>query len=101
VLLRELERLAAEFRDLTELDRTLPSRDNRSMAVLLETRPWLFSMLKVCGGQRPSTAKGAWRRAPRSCQMATTNCYGTVATRTARVALAPKSSTTLSASSPL
>jgi DNA-binding Xre family transcriptional regulator len=46
VLLRKLERLAAEFRDLAELDRTLPSREKRSMGVLLAARPWVFSMFE-------------------------------------------------------
>jgi DNA-binding Xre family transcriptional regulator len=46
VLLRKLERLATEFRDLAELDRTLPSRDKRSMGVLLAARPWVFSMFE-------------------------------------------------------
>ena len=46
VLLRKLERLATEFRDLAELDRTLPSREKRSMGVLLATRPWVFSMFE-------------------------------------------------------
>ena len=46
VLLRKLERLAAEFRDLAELDRSLPSREKRSMGVLLAARPWVFSMFE-------------------------------------------------------
>lgn len=46
VLLRKLERLAAEFRDLAELDRTLPSRDKFNMGVMLATRPWVFSMFE-------------------------------------------------------
>jgi hypothetical protein len=41
VLLRKLERLATEFRDLAELDRGLPSRDKRSMGLLL-----VFSMFE-------------------------------------------------------
>jgi len=44
VLLRKLERLALEFRDLAELDRSLPSREKRSIGVLLAARPWVFSM---------------------------------------------------------
>jgi DNA-binding Xre family transcriptional regulator len=44
VLLRKLERLAAEFRDLAELDRGLPSREKRGMGLVLATRPWVFSM---------------------------------------------------------
>jgi hypothetical protein len=46
VLLRKLERLAAEFRDLAELDSTLPARDKRSMGILLAGRPWVFSMFE-------------------------------------------------------
>jgi transcriptional regulator with XRE-family HTH domain len=46
VLLRKLERLANEFRDLADLDRSLPSRDKRSVAVLLASRPWVFSMFQ-------------------------------------------------------
>ena len=53
VLLRRIERLAAEFRDLAELDRTLPSADKQSMGLLLAARPWVFSMfdsLRRSGG---------------------------------------------------
>lgn len=46
VLLRKLERVAGEFRDLAELDRTVPTKDKRSMAALLAVRPWVFSMFK-------------------------------------------------------
>jgi DNA-binding Xre family transcriptional regulator len=46
VLLRKLEKLAMEFRDLAELDRTLPSQEKRSMGMLLATRPWVFSMFE-------------------------------------------------------
>ena len=46
VLLRKLQRLAEEFRDLAELDRSLPSSDKRSIAVLLASRPWVFSMFE-------------------------------------------------------
>jgi DNA-binding Xre family transcriptional regulator len=46
VLLRKLERMAGEFRDLAELDRTVPARDKRSVAALLAVRPWVFSMFK-------------------------------------------------------
>jgi DNA-binding Xre family transcriptional regulator len=51
VILRKLERLAAEFRDLAELDRSLPSREKRSLGVLLAARPWVFSMFE--GVRRP------------------------------------------------
>jgi transcriptional regulator with XRE-family HTH domain len=46
VFLRKLERLAAEFRDLAEIDRSLPSREKRSVAMLLAVRPWVFSMFR-------------------------------------------------------
>jgi DNA-binding Xre family transcriptional regulator len=46
VLLRKLERLATEFRDLAELDRSLPARDKRSMALVVAARPWVFSMFE-------------------------------------------------------
>jgi len=51
VLLRKLERLANEFRDFAELDRSLPSRDKRSVAVLLASRPWVFSMFQGLTGK--------------------------------------------------
>jgi transcriptional regulator with XRE-family HTH domain len=46
VMLRKLERLAGEFRDLADLDRSLPSREKHSFAVLLSGRPWVFSMFQ-------------------------------------------------------
>jgi len=46
VLLRRIERLAAEFRDVAELDRALPAKDKRSVAMLLAVRPWVFSMFE-------------------------------------------------------
>jgi hypothetical protein len=39
-----LERLAAEFRDLADLDRALPAREKQSVAAVLAARPWVFSM---------------------------------------------------------
>jgi DNA-binding Xre family transcriptional regulator len=47
VLLRKMERMAGEFRDLAALDRTVPSKDKRSMAVLLAVRPWVFSVFQT------------------------------------------------------
>ena len=44
VLLRKLERMSAEFRDLAEIDRSLPSREKRSVAIYLAGRPWVFSL---------------------------------------------------------
>jgi DNA-binding Xre family transcriptional regulator len=60
VLLRKLERLAAEFRDLAELDRTLPARDKRSIGFLLAGRPWVFSMFESL--RRPLPTGGASTR---------------------------------------
>jgi hypothetical protein len=42
--LRKLERLAAEFRDLGDLDRSLPAREKQSVAAVLAARSWVFSM---------------------------------------------------------
>ena len=44
VLLRKLERLAAEFRDLADLDRSLPVREKQSVAAVFAVRPWVLSM---------------------------------------------------------
>jgi len=46
VLLRKMERMAAEFRDLAVLDRSMPPKAKRSMAALLAVRPWVFSMFE-------------------------------------------------------
>jgi DNA-binding Xre family transcriptional regulator len=46
VLLRKMERMAGEFRDLAELDRTVPAKEKRSIAALLAVRPWVFSMFE-------------------------------------------------------
>lgn len=43
VLQRKLDRLAAEFRDLAELDAALPSSEKRNVGCLLAMRPWVFS----------------------------------------------------------
>ncbi len=44
VLQRKLARLSADFNELAELDRHLPRRDKRSVALMLACRPWVFSM---------------------------------------------------------
>lgn len=44
VLQRKLARLTADFNELAELDRHLPRRDKRSLALMLACRPWVFSM---------------------------------------------------------
>jgi transcriptional regulator with XRE-family HTH domain len=43
VLQRKLDRLAAEFRDLADLDATLPGSEKRNVGCLLAMRPWVFS----------------------------------------------------------
>jgi len=54
VYLRKLERLAAEFRELADLDRTIPSAQKHSVACLLALRPWVFSMFEsLRDGRRP------------------------------------------------
>jgi DNA-binding Xre family transcriptional regulator len=50
VYLRKLERLAAEFRELADLDRSLLSSQKRSVACLLAMRPWVFSMFASLRG---------------------------------------------------
>ncbi len=47
ILLRKIERLAADFADLAALDVHLPSRDKTSIALLLACRPWVFSMFSA------------------------------------------------------
>jgi len=44
VLQRKLAKLASEFNELAELDRHLPSRERRSVALMMACRPWVFSM---------------------------------------------------------
>jgi transcriptional regulator with XRE-family HTH domain len=61
VLLRKLDRLSTEFRELAELDRSLPSREKRSFAMMLAARPWVFSMFHGISS-RPSPDPSATRR---------------------------------------
>jgi transcriptional regulator with XRE-family HTH domain len=44
VLQRKLARLTADFNELAELDRHLPSREKRSVALMTACRPWVWSM---------------------------------------------------------
>jgi transcriptional regulator with XRE-family HTH domain len=44
VLQRKIARLSADFNELAELDRHLPSREKRSVGIMLTCRPWVFSM---------------------------------------------------------
>ncbi len=43
ILQRKLDRLVAEFRDLADLDSTLPSAEKRNVGLLLAMRPWVSS----------------------------------------------------------
>src|SRR6185295_3369128 len=45
VMRRRLERLAAEFNELAEIDASLPARRRRGFGVLLACRPWEFSAM--------------------------------------------------------
>jgi DNA-binding Xre family transcriptional regulator len=47
ILLRKLDRLAADFADLAALDVSLPAREKTSVAMLLACRPWVFSMFSA------------------------------------------------------
>ncbi len=60
ILMRKLDKLAADFADLAALDVGLPSRDKMSIAMLLATRPWVFSMFSA---YRPASAAGGAKRA--------------------------------------
>lgn len=44
VLQRKLAKLTADFNELAELDRHLPGRDKRSVALMMACRPWVWSM---------------------------------------------------------
>jgi len=55
---RRLERLAAEFLELAELDSALPSRRRETIGVLLAMRPWALSLvtgLKARSATRSAT----------------------------------------------
>lgn len=47
VLRRRLERMAAEFSELAEVDSTLPARRREGIGLLLACRPWAFSALNA------------------------------------------------------
>ena len=47
ILLRKIEKLAVDFADLAALDMHLPTRDKTSIAMLLASRPWVFSMFSA------------------------------------------------------
>ena len=45
LLRRRIERLAAEFNELAEVDASLPSEARRGAGLVLALRPWTFSLL--------------------------------------------------------
>jgi AraC-like DNA-binding protein len=45
ILRRRLERVAAEFNELAEVDSTLPARRREGVALLVACRPWTFSAM--------------------------------------------------------
>jgi AraC-like DNA-binding protein len=47
VVRRKLERLAAEFNELAEVDASLPARSRTAAAVLVALRPWEFSVVNA------------------------------------------------------
>ena len=47
MLRRRLERLAAEFNELAEVDSTLPARGREGVGLLLACRPWAFSVVNA------------------------------------------------------
>lgn len=47
VLRRRLERMAAEFNELAEVDSTLPTRRREGVGLLLACRPWAFSAMNA------------------------------------------------------
>lgn len=47
ILMRKMDRLSADFADLAVLDVGLPSREKMSVAMLLASRPWVFSMFSA------------------------------------------------------
>jgi DNA-binding Xre family transcriptional regulator len=55
ILLRKIDRLAADFADLAALDVHVPSREKTSVAMLLACRPWVFSMFSAYRA-RPATS---------------------------------------------
>jgi hypothetical protein len=55
ILQRKLDRLAAEFRDLADLDRALPSVEKRNVGCLLAMRPWVYSGFGKAAGKVMAT----------------------------------------------
>ena len=64
ILLRKMEKLAADFADLAALDVRLPARDKTSIAMLLAARPWVFSMFSAYRSRTPSSTRRAKAAVP-------------------------------------
>lgn len=52
VMQRRLERLAAEFTELAEIDSTLPARKRIGVGLLVACRPWRFSIVNALKARR-------------------------------------------------
>jgi len=59
MLRRRLERLAAEFNELAEVDSTLPARRREGVGLLLACRPWEFSAMNALKRRVPGRADQA------------------------------------------
>jgi hypothetical protein len=51
ILQRKIERLEADFAELSALDMRVPAREKTSTALLLACRPWVFSMFSAYRAQ--------------------------------------------------
>lgn len=47
VMQRKIERLAAEFNELAEIDASLPPSEHQSVGITLAIRPWVFSIVSA------------------------------------------------------
>ena len=55
VVRRKLERLAAEFNELAEMDASLPARRRTAAAILVALRPWEFSVVNALKKRKAAT----------------------------------------------
>jgi len=55
VVRRKLERLAAEFNELAEVDASLPARRRTAAAILVALRPWEFSVVNALKKRKAAT----------------------------------------------
>ena len=56
LLRRRVERLAAEFNELAEVDASLPVEARRGMGMVLAMRPWTFSLLDTLRAELAAAA---------------------------------------------